>query len=215
MAEKNVGNLVEKYGDVIAEELNVKSVEFAGSSEGLGITTVVKVSGSAVSERLGKNTGRVIGLAKQGNFEFVEEGVVVRDPASGEERKLFAGDFVVENQGDVGANAEIERDFVVVLDTEIDEELRREGVAREISRFLNQMRKTADLELDARIRVGVEAGEEVSGIVRDFEEFLKNETLAVWIRGGSRQGALLTENFVSELGDAVFSLGRADAGADE
>jgi isoleucyl-tRNA synthetase len=52
-----------------------------------------------------------------------------------------------------GENIAIEGNMIVQLDLELTEALKREGIARELSRFLNQMRKDADFAVEARVEM--------------------------------------------------------------
>ncbi|MDQ4075482.1 MAG: class I tRNA ligase family protein, partial [Chloroflexota bacterium] len=66
--------------------------------------------------------------------------------------------------------------YTVGVTTELTEELKREGVARELARQLNQLRKDADLELTDRIEVWIDG--DLDGIADEFADYLKSETLA-------------------------------------
>ena len=69
----------------------------------------------------------------------------------------------------------------VVLDTEITDELRREGMVRELSRKVNELRKQAGLALDDRITLHVDADGELRRAVEAHREHLERETLATRI----------------------------------
>jgi isoleucyl-tRNA synthetase len=66
----------------------------------------------------------------------------------------------------------------VSLDTEITDDLRLEGVARELSRKVNELRKQAQLRVDDRIHVRIDADGEVNRAVDMFRAYLTAETLA-------------------------------------
>ena len=59
--------LLTKYHDIIAEEVNVKEVTLLDQS--INITTTYAPIGSALSAKFGKDTGRIIAAAKQGNVQ--------------------------------------------------------------------------------------------------------------------------------------------------
>jgi isoleucyl-tRNA synthetase len=69
----------------------------------------------------------------------------------------------------------------VVLDTELTDELRREGMIRELSRKVNELRKQARLALDDRITLDVDTGGELRRAVEAHREHLERETLATRI----------------------------------
>jgi isoleucyl-tRNA synthetase len=70
----------------------------------------------------------------------------------------------------------------VVLETEITDELRLEGMAREISRKVNDLRKQADLEVNERIHLLVDGDGDVRRAVDTHLEWLMGETLATVIK---------------------------------
>jgi isoleucyl-tRNA synthetase len=66
--------------------------------------------------------------------------------------------------------------YTVGITTEVTEELKQEGLARELARQLNQLRKEADLNLTDRIEVWVSG--DVNGVLHQWADYLKAETLA-------------------------------------
>jgi isoleucyl-tRNA synthetase len=83
----------------------------------------------------------------------------------------------------------------VVLDTELTDELRAEGMVRELSRKVNELRKQAGLALDDRITLYVDADGELRRAVETHREHLERETLATRIvlgrpEPGEREGTL-------------------------
>jgi isoleucyl-tRNA synthetase len=84
----------------------------------------------------------------------------------------------------------------VVLDTELTDELRAEGMVRELSRKVNELRKQAGLALDDRITLYVDADGELRRAVETHREHLERETLATRIilgrptEAGEREGIL-------------------------
>ena len=92
-------------------------------------------------------------------------GTSVRQPVS------FApkGDVVVETSGPL----------TVALDTEVDDDLRREGLARELVRAINDLRKERGLELADRIRVALHATGDLAEAARRHGDWIAGEVLAV------------------------------------
>ena len=73
--------------------------------------------------------------------------------------------------------------YLVGLDTKLNDELRREGVARELVRAVQDARKQAGLEVADRIVLYVEGDDSVAAALAAHREYLMNETLAsVWRR---------------------------------
>ena len=65
----------------------------------------------------------------------------------------------------------------------ITPELKREGVAREISRFLNQMRKDADYQVDKKIKLTYSTDDaQLKSLIHDFADFFQHEALITDIK---------------------------------
>jgi isoleucyl-tRNA synthetase len=72
----------------------------------------------------------------------------------------------------------IEGNTIVKLDLKLTEGLKREGIAREISRFLNQMRKDADFAVDARVAMIYQTEDKgLAALIEEFAEFFREEAL--------------------------------------
>ena len=75
--------------------------------------------------------------------------------------------------------------FTLTLVIELDSVLKQEGLARELVRVIQRLRKEADLELDAKIRILYETNSsDLSKSLETFEEYVKLETLALEISSG-------------------------------
>ncbi len=87
--------------------------------------------------------------------------------------------------------------MIVKLDLQITPELEREWVARELSRFLNQMRKDADFAVEDKVNmIYSNASENLKNIISEFWEFLKWEALLISIE--EKEGNWdITSEFVS------------------
>ncbi len=96
--------------------------------------------------------------------------------------------------------------MVAKLDLQITPELEREGVAREISRFLNQMRKDADFAVEQKVKmIYTTESVEMEKLISDFSAFLSTEALLKEIQKGNDDGEMFSE-FSSIFGDVKISL---------
>jgi len=81
--------------------------------------------------------------------------------------------------GKDGADVETEEGILVSLDTKLTPELEQEGVARDLVRQIQELRKSADYNVDDRITVAlINADEEM---LKNFGDYIKSETLATTI----------------------------------
>jgi len=72
-----------------------------------------------------------------------------------------------------------EDSLTVALDPEITDELKQEGIVRDLVRYVQNMRKEADLDVTDRIRLRLFGEKDLKSAVTSFEDYLLSETLAV------------------------------------
>jgi len=169
-------DLLKKYGEIIKEEVNVKKVEEMDNS--MKISKIFKPIGSQLSAKFGKDTGKIIQYGKQGNLKDAGDGKVIVFDNEGNKWKLEQGEYEIAYEGLEGDNMAVDQNIIAKLDLELTPELQREGVAREISRFLNQMRKDANYNVDDKVKVLYSTTDEyLKNILNEFEKFFKHEAL--------------------------------------
>lgn len=137
-----------QYADIIKEELNVKSVEFADSVDGVADKFVYLIT-PRIGARLGGALKEIIPAVKRGDYTVAGDTLV----AAG--HTLNADEFesrLTVKPGVAGA-ALPDNTAVVVLDTEINSELVAEGLANDALRFIQDTRKVANLDVSDRIRL--------------------------------------------------------------
>jgi isoleucyl-tRNA synthetase len=176
---------LEQHAAVIAEELNVKSVEFSDQPEKYVAYEVLpnfKLLGPKlgklmpkVKPALAKHSGAAL-LAKlrsEGRVELVVEGETV---------ELTSEEIEVRIQARSGWAAANDKGVVVVLATELTPELVAEGLARDLVRAIQDVRKERGCEFTDRIEVGVVSqSEELTQALDRFREYISGETLATRI----------------------------------
>ena len=196
--------LLDKYGDIIKEEINVKDVEIYQSDK--PITKVYKPLGWQLSAKFWKDTGQIIANWKQWNVREIENWIEVFDN-NGHTWQLSESDYEVVYEWLDDTDTTVEWNTIVKLDLEITDELKREWTAREISRFLNQMRKDANFAVDARVNMHYSTdNEDMKNLVSEFWEFLKEEALIIDIKEGSCDNDTQSDTFENENGKIKFGL---------
>ena len=196
--------LLEKYWDIIKEEINVKDVETYQSDK--PITKVFKPLWWQLSAKFWKDTWQIIANWKQWNVREIEGWIEVFDNAW-HTRKLDETDYEIVYEGLDWTDTTVEWNTIVKLDLEITDELKREWTAREISRFLNQMRKDADFSVDARVNMHYQSdGEDMTNIVKEFSDFLKEEALIINISEGNTDSDTYSDTYESENWKITFWL---------
>jgi isoleucyl-tRNA synthetase len=165
----------------IESELNVKRLEIVDSLEGLLDYSVVP-NFRALGPRLGKllpavktALGKVDGHAVRTAFDAGEPFVLDVD---GTRVELSPDDVDVRASSHEGLSLVQAGGLAVALDLTVDEELRAEGIARELARAINDARKQQDFEIADRITVAVRTRGAVVTAARRHAEWIAGETLA-------------------------------------
>ena len=169
---------------LIADEVNVKAVEFADDLESFA-AFALQPNGSVLGPRLGGDVQKVFGAAKQGAWTQNDDGSI---EIAG--HTLTPEEFTlnVKPADGVTASALPSNDAVVVLDTEVTPELEAEGLARDIVRAIQEARKTEDLVVSDRISLTLDLSPEGTEAVQAHESYVGEQTLATTITYGSVDG---------------------------
>ena len=191
-------------GDVLAlllDELNVKKVEFAASSDGL-VSLAARPDFRALGRRFGKLTqeaaGRIRGLGGEA-LDAVRAGGVVRIEVGDEVHEVGEGEMAIVEEARGGWVVRSEGGCTVGLDPTVTETLRLEGLARELVNRIQRLRRNSGLSVSDRIRLGIAGGELVCEAAREHEAVIARETLAVAVEVGGR----LCESFDFSSEDAL------------
>lgn len=176
---------LESHADLICEELNVKKLEFvAGADEYIEYTVLPDFK--RLGPRLGKKMPIVKRLLSQADGaallqQLESDGRILLD-ADGEQVALDGDDIQVRLNAKPGWTAAQGKIGVVILNTELDEELRAEGRARDIVHLIQGQRRDLGCDFTDRIRVGlVTDSAELRAAVERFDEYIRHETLAIGV----------------------------------
>lgn len=195
---------LEKYKDIIAQEVNVKEVSFI--SNNIHFKQTFSPIGRELSSDFGKDTWRIIWAAKSWNAVINPDGTLTVSQWN-MQRILQPHQFENRIEGLDENHQTAESGVVVSLDFEMNDDLITEWIAREFSRFLNQMRKDADYQIDARVICTYSTqSEQHQHVLQSFNEFLKNEALLTSLEAWSTQKWDIQRTFESDEWSVVFSL---------
>lgn len=165
---------------LVEAELNVKSVEFLGRADDL-VHLAARPNFRALGPTFGKATNRaaeaIRALSPQALAAF-REGKPVVIAVDGTDHALEPEHLDVVEEARGGLVVKSEGGFTVALDPELTDELRAEGVARELVNRIQRLRKETGLEITDRIRLGVFGEPEIQSAAAAHGEFIAGETLA-------------------------------------
>jgi isoleucyl-tRNA synthetase len=164
----------------VAGELNVKSVAALNDPREVAVLAA-KANYRALGPRFAKQSPR---WAKAIEDLTPAQVMTLRDTGQielevdGRRETLGFEEIQVRQEGIAPFAATGQGSLTVALDTTIDEELRAEGLAREIINKVQNLRKKSGLEVSDRITLVVNGPEEALGAVRDHADRIRQETLA-------------------------------------
>ena len=166
--------LPDYYKNIIKEELNVKNVIV---SEELA-KVIVKPEWRKIWPKYWKSVQDIIKNAKLWNFEELEDGKVKVLWDTWKyvlEKDEYNTEFVP-----VDDNLDLETWFgiVVALDKNITEELLKEWFARDLVRWIQELRKQVNYNVDDRIKVAIKWDDFVKDVIKEFENYIESETLS-------------------------------------
>jgi isoleucyl-tRNA synthetase len=175
---------IEAQADLVKAELNVKELEFVGEASDL-VSYRVRPDYRALGPRFGKLMPHVAAAVEALDAEHVaaaiEEGRDVGINIDGKDHTLAAGELSLVMEPLEGYEVEAEAGHAVALALELDEELRREGIAREIVHAVQNARKASGLDVSDRIELRLGGDEELLEAAREHEAYIAGETLAIGV----------------------------------
>jgi isoleucyl-tRNA synthetase len=187
---------IERLATLVREELNVKELRFVEAADELG-TYEIKPNYRSLGPRFGKSMPRVaaavaaldpVRVAKR-----LREGRPVGIAVDGHDHELHPEDLVLAMAPLDGYQLEREGSHAVALELALDDELRREGLAREVVHAVQSARKAAGLAVEDRIRLVLGGDDELVGAARAHEGYVAGEVLATEVSyDGHHDGALAT-----------------------
>jgi len=189
---------VERYTALIQSELNVKEIRILGADS---FTRETVYSLNPLPRLLGKKYGtrfkaiqRALRDGKQADIkpyaEQLLQGQTIQLELDGEILPIQSDECEVKASVETPPGAVEDGGYVVLLDLHLTEELRSEGLARELVRRIQNMRKQADYALSDRIDIvysGADA--ELRQVLQRFASDISQETLADSLRAGSPTAA--------------------------
>ena len=199
---------------LLEEELNVKEINFSASADSL-ISLSARPNYKVLGPRFSKETelaATSIRDLPEVDLQAYRAGEEISIEVAGRILPLQAGDLEVQEVSREGLVVRSESGLTVALDPTIDDDLREEGLARELVNRIQRLRKDSDLEITDRIRLGVFGPKEIQTAAGRHRSFICGETLAVQIKiGGDEEGAYVynfVESFRIDELDVVLMLQR-------
>ena len=166
---------------IILEEVNVKEIQFVDDDSGI-VHKTAKPNYPLLGKKLGPNMKAVAGQVQSFSTEQISDferlGQVTVRLDDGTQIVLVEKEIDIIRTGLEGWQVESEAGLSVAVDTELSEELQKEGLAREFVNRVQNMRKEANFDVTDRIATGVQANEKLAAAISYMAEYIQQETLS-------------------------------------
>ena len=186
---------MEKYTDIIADELNVKEIKFIDNINEVADSFVYLIT-PKIGARLGGALKDIIPAVKRGDYSIDGD-------------KLTVGEYTLNNdefenrltvKDGVTGSALPDNTAVVVLNTELNAELIQEGLVNEVLRFIQDSRKAANLDVSDRIKLTYTADVALSNAIDAYKKRIMHDALIVEMQPGD------ANQFEKQIEDYNFAI---------
>ncbi|HWZ57959.1 MAG TPA: isoleucine--tRNA ligase [Gemmatimonadaceae bacterium] len=174
------GSAVESLVPLLEAELNVKRVEFLSSADSL-VTLTAKANFRALGKKFGKLTpiaADAVGGLHSKDLRLIQQGGHVAINVEGRDYQIDLDDLTISHQAAGDLVIQEARGYVAALDVTLTPALVDEGLAREVIRGVQGLRKDSGLAISDRIRLAIWGDAGVEAAVRTHQEWIAGEVLA-------------------------------------
>jgi isoleucyl-tRNA synthetase len=187
-------NQFEKIEDLVLSEVNVKGIEYLTDTEGF-IKKKIKANFIALGKKLGskmKAVSSALSQLDQHQISELEKKKEISLDVNGEAVIINIDEVDISAEDIPGWSVASKGSLTVALDVTINEELRKEGEAREFINRIQNLRKESGFELTDRILLKVSQNEALEESIIQFKNYICAEILAESI------------DFVSDISDGTL-----------
>jgi isoleucyl-tRNA synthetase len=190
--------IVMRYSDIIRSELNVKSVRL------LDVTAeVVNYQLKPLPKQLGQKYGArfpeirdaILSLESRTASTRLQAGESVDVTVNGDKFDILPEEVEVIVEAREGFSTASEGSYLAALTTELTQELELEGLAREFVRRVQNLRKSADLNVNDRIEVQYASSKRMAEAVEFHETYISEETLAESLKQAKKPSGNFQEKY--------------------
>ena len=190
---------VERFADQIADELNFKKVTWQDARQGSLVRFEVKGNAKTLGPKFGPRLKEVQALLAEADAGHIAAQLRTKNSLElltpNGPVILGVEDVQVTPKGPDGWAVATDRDTFVAIDTRISEELKQEGLAREVIRFIQNLRKDAGLEMEDRIQLTLQTDSVTLQQAIDIHQaYIMAETLALKMIAESQGPSAVSAN---------------------
>ena len=171
---------IEAVKDLVLSEVNVKEMKFVDNAAGI-LVKRVKPDFKKLGPRYGKImkllAAAIAAMSQPDIAEFEKNGSFTFD-IDGQQATIEKDDVEVISEDIPGWLVANEGNLTVALDITVTDELRREGVARELVNRIQNIRKTSGFDITDKIDVYIASNEETDQAVKEYRDYMSRQVLA-------------------------------------
>ena len=174
---------IEAVADLIMSEVNVKGINYVGGDAGI-LVKRIKPDFKKLGPKFGKNmkaAAQALTSLEQSQIAQFEKDGKIALTLNGEEAVVQLADVEVISEDIPGWLVANDGNITVALDITITDDLRKEGIARELVNRIQNVRKSKDFNITDRIVVKITPDEHVNDAVAQFKDYIAKQVLAVAI----------------------------------
>ncbi len=166
---------ISAFAELIKDELNVKNINYATNITEFA-NFVLKINFPVLGKRLPNKMKDIIAASKQGKWEKTPTGKI---RLAGEELQNGEYELNLVPLNKEGSASLSSNDALVILDLTLSDALKREGIARDIVRLIQQSRKEANLHVSDYINLGILTEDsEINLALNEYQYYIAEQTLA-------------------------------------
>ncbi len=200
--DKEMAARIEAVRALIMNEVNIKDVELIADTTGI-ITKRIKLNFKHFCQRYAPHAKAMSALIAQFTQEQIAEIEANEETTldlNGTQIVVTAADFEITSEDMPGWLVASEGKLTVALDITITEELKREGVARELVNRIQNIRKESGFEVTDKISVEIESNDLTAPAVESFAQYIAQQTLAVDVKAvAAPAGAFVVDSDIDEV----------------
>ncbi|MFA5470235.1 MAG: DUF5915 domain-containing protein, partial [Bacteroidales bacterium] len=175
---------IEAVRELILNEVNVKELKFIDTAGGLLIKRI-KPDFKKLGPKCGKNmklVAKMLSEMQQDTIAVFEKDAYWELELDGQTLRIDISDVEILSEDIPGWLVANEGRLSVALDVNITEELKREGLARELVNRIQNLRKAQNFEITDRIHILIEKNPAFAGTMEDWEEYISTQTLGLSLK---------------------------------
>ncbi|HEX2906267.1 MAG TPA: isoleucine--tRNA ligase [Phototrophicaceae bacterium] len=193
--------VVARYADLIKSELNVKQVSVLAGGESV-VSYVLNPLPSLLGKKFGKDFPLVQRTLREGPQTEVRQwaqtlldGKNVTVEVQGQSYEVSPEEVEVKQQAAAGFAVAQDGGYLAAVDTTLTEDLMMEGLAREVVRRVQTMRKDADFNIADTIHIRYTASERLGRAIGKFADYIRAETLGTSLEVGESNNGFYRQEF--------------------